>query len=221
MELILDSCDVTAIRDLCGMLNVAGVTTNPSIIASSGRPVEAVVADLVDLLRPDQKLFIQTLGSDCGSMVKEARRIAALRSGNTYVKIPVTHEGMKAIKACSQEGIGVLATAVFTPEQGLLAAMNGADYIAPYVNRMCNWCDGVAAVGELLAMLRSASLESKVVAASFKNVDQVHKLLLLGIDAVTVPCDIAYRMMAHPGTDEAVEGFDSQWKKAYGRDTLF
>ena len=150
----------------------------------------------------------------------EARYICALRPENTYVKIPVTHEGMRAIKACKAEGLGVLATAIYSASQGFMAAKNGADYLAPYVNRMCNLGDGVGEVVRLQAMLDQARMDTRIVAASFKNVEQVNELLENGIEAVTVPVDVAWNMLDIPSTPMAVDEFTRNWDAAYGRKTL-
>lgn len=220
MELILDTADIEAIKDLDGLLNVSGVTTNPSIIAKSGHTPEEVISGLVETLSPDQKIFIQTVQTTTEGMLEEARYISSLRDKNMYVKIPVTHEGLRAIKAAKAEGIGVLATAIYSADEAFMAAMNGADYLAPYVNRMCNYGDGVAQVIDLIDMLAVQGLDTKVVAASFKNADQVHQLILNGIQAVTIPPAVAYAMIDHPGTTIAVDEFTENWSKAYGRKTL-
>jgi TalC/MipB family fructose-6-phosphate aldolase len=220
MELILDTADLDAIKELDGLLDVTGVTTNPSIIAKSGHAPEEVIGGLVDYLRPDQKIFIQTVQTDFDGMMEEARHICGIRPENMYVKIPVTHDGLRAIKAAKAEGLGVLATAIYSADEAFMAAMNGADYLAPYVNRMCNYGDGIGQVVELIEMLAVQDLPSKVVAASFKNADQVHQLILAGIQAVTVPPAVALSMIDHPGTQIAVDEFTTNWKTAFGRTTL-
>ncbi len=220
MELILDTADIDAVKELCGLLNVSGVTTNPSIIANSGKSFSEVVEGLIEVLDEDQTIFIQVVSEDFESMMEEARYISSLRPKNMYVKIPVTHEGLRAIKACKAEGIGVLATAIYSADEAFLAAMNGADYLAPYVNRMCNYTDGVKEAQDLIKMLAAQGLESKVIAASFKNTHQVHELILSGIQAVTIPPAVAFAMVDHPGTKIAVDEFTSVWNKAYGRTTL-
>ena len=143
MELILDTADVAAIKELNDLLTVTGVTTNPSIITKSKKPFDQVVKEIIDILSEDQKLFIQVLATTCDEIVEEAKYICSLRKKNMYVKIPVTHEGLKAIKKCKKLGLGVLATAIYTADQAFLAALSGADYLAPYVNRMDNFCDVV------------------------------------------------------------------------------
>lgn len=220
MELILDTADVKAIKDLNELLTVEGVTTNPTIITKSGKEFDVVVKEIIDVLNENQKFFIQVVSTTCDEIVEEAKYICSLREKNMYVKIPVTHEGLKAIKKCKELGLGVLATAIYTADQAFLAAMNGADYLAPYVNRMDNYGDGVANVIDLIQMLKVNNMNTKIVAASFKNTRQVHELITAGIQSVTIPVDIAFAMINHPGTEIAVDEFTQNWDKAYNRTTL-
>ncbi len=148
MEFILDTADLEAVKQLDELLTIEGVTTNPSIITKSGKTPEQVIKEFVEYLRPEQKFFVQVVSTDYEQMLEEARYICSLRPKNTYVKIPVTHNGYKAIKQLKSEGLGVLATAIYSADEAFLAAMNGADYLAPYVNRMCNYGDGSGQVLE-------------------------------------------------------------------------
>ena len=221
MELIVDSADLSAVKELNELLNVAGVTTNPSIIIRSGKAPEQAISDLVGYLSADQKFFVQVVSTTVEGILEEARAINALRKKNTYAKIPVTRAGMRAIKLAKQEGLNVLATGIHSSEQAFLAALSGADYLAPYVNRMCNFGDGVGQVIDLIEMLAAAELPARVMTASFHNVGQVHELLCAGIQAVTLPPDILRKMMDHPGTEKAVDDFSADWRAAFGRDSLF
>ena len=221
MEFILDTADLEAVKQLDELLTIEGVTTNPSIITKSGKTPEQVIKEFVEYLRPEQKFFVQVVSTDYEQMLEEARYICSLRPKNTYVKIPVTHNGYKAIKQLKSEGLGVLATAIYSADEAFLAAMNGADYLAPYVNRMCNYGDGIGQVLDLLQMLETQGFENtKVIAASFKNVEQVHTLIAAGIQSVTVPPEVVFTMIDHPGTKIAVDEFSVAWREAYGRDTL-
>ena len=220
MEFILDTADVNEIKKLNELLTLKGVTTNPTIITKSKKNFQETVEDIIEVLDEEQLLFVQAIATTCDEIVEEAKYICSLREKNTYVKIPVTHEGLKAIKDCKKIGLGVLATAIYTADQAFMAALNGADYLAPYVNRMENYGDGIQEVKDLIEMLRVNNLSSKVVAASFKNKKQVHDLIVAGIQAVTVPVDVAYSMINHPGTEIAVEEFTENWNNAYGRKTL-
>lgn len=221
MEFILDTADLEAVKQLDELLTIEGVTTNPSIITKSGKTPEQVIKEFVEYLRPEQKFFVQVVSTDYEQMLEEARYICSLRPKNTYVKIPVTHNGYKAIKQLKSEGLGVLATAIYSADEAFLAAMNGADYLAPYVNRMCNYGDGIGQVLDLLQMLETQGFENtKVIAASFKNVEQVHALIAAGIQSITVPPEVVFTMIDHPGTKIAVDEFSVAWREAYGRDTL-
>jgi TalC/MipB family fructose-6-phosphate aldolase len=220
MEFILDTADVTEIKKLNELLTVAGVTTNPTIITKSKKSFQDTVKEIIEVLDENQTFFVQAISTTCDEIVEEAKYICSLREKNTYVKIPVTHEGLKAIKECKKLGLGVLATAIYTADQAFMAAMNGADYLAPYVNRMENYGDGIKEVKDLIEMLKVNGLSSKVVAASFKNKKQVHDLIVAGIQAVTVPVDVAYSMINHPGTEIAVGEFTENWNNAFGRKTL-
>ncbi len=218
---MLDTADTKAIKELDTLLSIDGVTTNPTIITKSKRDPEEVISEIISILRPEQKMFVQVVSTDYDGIMAEARKIAALRPENMYVKIPVTKAGLMAIKQCAREGIHTLATAIYSAAEGYLAAANGADYLAPYVNRICNYTDGVAEVIRLLNMLSANNMKAKVIAASFKNANQVNELIENGIQAVTVAPDVVTQMYNHPATELAVEEFTENWDKAYGRATLF
>lgn len=220
MELIIDSSNIERIKELNDLLTITGVTTNPTILTKSGREAMDVVKDLCEVLSEDQLLFIQTVQTSFEGIMEEAKMISSIRNKNMYVKIPVTHEGLRAIKECKKLGIHTLATAIYTADQAFLAAMNGAEYLAPYTNRMCNYGDGVQDVKDLIEMLRVNHMPAKVIAASFKNTYQVHELIKAGIQAVTVPCDVLYQMIDHPGTKIAVGEFSVNWQRAYNRNTF-
>ena len=220
MELIIDSSNIEQIKELNDLLTITGVTTNPTILTKSGREAMDVVKDLCEVLSEDQLLFIQTVQTSFEGIMEEAKKISSIRNKNMYVKIPVTHEGLRAIKECKKLGIHTLATAIYTADQAFLAAMNGAEYLAPYTNRMCNYGDGVQDVKDLIEMLRVNHMPAKVIAASFKNTYQVHELVKAGIQAVTVPCDVLYQMIDHPGTKIAVGEFSVNWQRAYNRNTF-
>ena len=220
MELIIDSSNIEQIKELNELLTITGVTTNPTILTKSNREAMDVVKDLCEVLSEDQLLFIQTVQTSFEGIMEEAKMISSIRNKNMYVKIPVTHEGLRAIKECKKLGIHTLTTTVYTANQAFLAAMNGAEYLAPYTNRMCNYGDGVQDVKDLIEMLRVNHMPAKVIAASFKNTYQVHELIKAGIQAVTVPCDVLYQMIDHPGTKIAVGEFSVNWQRAYNRNTF-
>ena len=186
MELIIDSSNIEQIKELNELLTITGVTTNPTILTKSNREAMDVVKDLCEVLSEDQLLFIQTVQTSFEGIMEEAKMISSIRNKNMYVKIPVTHEGLRAIKECKKLGIHTLATAIYTADQAFLAAMNGAEYLAPYTNRMCNYGDGVQDVKDLIEMLRVNHMPAKVIAASFKNTYQVHELIKAGKELIIV-----------------------------------
>ena len=220
MELILDTADTSAIAHFNEYLTIDGVTTNPSIITKSKKEFETVIKEILEILDDKQSLYVQVIATTCDEMVEEAKYIDSLRNDNIYAKIPVTSEGLKAIKACKKLGIKVLATAIYSANQGFLAALSGADCLAPYVNRMDNLGDGVQCVLDLIQMLKANNMDTRVIAASFKNTRQVHELITGGIQAVTVPTDVLANMMSHPMTDIAVSDFTNDWKTTFNRTTL-
>lgn len=219
MEFFLDTADISAIKELSEFLTIDGVTTNPTILASSGREPKEFFPELFEVLDEDQKVFAQVVATDFDGIMEEARTITGTRK-NVYVKIPVTRTGMKAIKAAKAEGMGVLATGIYSPDQAFLAAKNGADYLAPYVNRMDNYGDGVGQVVELIHTLDAYGMDSKVCAASFKNVSQVHQLIAAGTPSITVNPAVVRSMIDHPGTAIAVDEFSANWEKTYGRNVF-
>jgi TalC/MipB family fructose-6-phosphate aldolase len=222
MELFIDTADTSEIFRLKKLLTIDGVTTNPSIICQSKKEPLVVIKEIIDILDDNQKLFIQVISTTTKSIIEEARYINTLREENIYVKIPVSVDGLEAIKKIRSEGIKVLATAIYTPEQAFLAAKSGAEYLAPYVNRMDNYGDGVQAVIDLNTILKKFNMDktSKIVAASFKNILQIHKLMVAGIPAATLPVDVINNMIYHPGTTIAIKQFSDDWEVAYNRKTL-
>jgi len=220
MELYLDTADIKEIKRLNDILKVDGVTTNPAIICKSQKEPLTVIKEIIEILDDNQKLFVQTVSEDYDGILKEAREISKLKKKNMVVKIPVTTNGLKAIKVLSEEKITILATAIYTAESAFLAAKNGAAYLAPYVNRMDNYGDGVLEVIELQTMLEKAGFNTKITAASFKNVNQVHRLLVAGIYSLTLPVDVYDNIIYHPGAQIAVDQFSDNWNKTFKRKTF-
>lgn len=220
MELIVDTANLDEIKELDSILKVDGVTTNPTIITRSGKKPEEVLPEIIEYLKPEQKLFVQCVATDYDGIMEEARYVCGLRDKETYIKIPATRVGLKACKDAKAEGLGVLSTAIYSPEQAFLAALNGADYLAPYVNRMSNYGDGIQQVVDLIDMLAVNELDTKVMAASLHNTNQVHELILAGIQAITFPPSILNLMIDQPATKIAVDEFTEIWEKNYGRKTL-
>jgi fructose-6-phosphate aldolase 1 len=220
MELYLDTSDVAAVKKLARIFPLAGVTTNPSIVAAGKKPLETLLPELQGALGGQGRLFAQVMANTAEGMVNDARKLRGIIS-DIVVKVPVTAEGLAAIKILKAEGIPTLGTAVYGAAQGLLAALAGAEYIAPYVNRIdAQGGNGIRSVEELQQLLELHAPESKVLAASFKTPRQALDCLLVGCQSITLPLDVAQQFIASPAVDAAMDKFEQDWLGAFGRTTL-
>ncbi|HCL5258808.1 TPA: fructose-6-phosphate aldolase [Salmonella enterica] len=216
MELYLDTANVAEVERLARIFPIAGVTTNPSIVAASKESVWDVLPRLQNAIGEEGTLFAQTMSRDAKGMVEEAKRLNNAIPG-IVVKIPVTAEGLAAIKLLKKEGIVTLGTAVYSASQGLLAGLAGAKYVAPYVNRVdAQGGDGIRMVQELQTLLERHAPDSMVLAASFKTPRQALDCLLAGCQAITLPLDVAQQMLNTPAVESAIEKFEQDWKNAFG-----
>lgn len=216
MELYLDTADVAAVKRLARVLPLQGVTTNPSIVAKAGKPLWDVLPALQDALGGEGKLFAQVIANRADEMVKEAQLLTTRMPG-LIVKVPVTPEGLAALKQLKIMGIATLGTAVYGAAQGLLAALAGAEYVAPYVNRLdAQGGDGIQMVQDLQQLLTLHAPDSKVLAASFRTPHQAMSCLLAGCEAITLPVDVAEQILVTPAVTAAIEGFERDWQGAFG-----
>lgn len=220
-EFYLDTADLNQIKALAEVLPLVGVTTNPSIMAVGGIGLTRLLPELAEILGPNGRFHVQVISNSANGIVAEARQLHALPF-DIVVKIPAHAAGLEAIKQIKQENIPVLATAIYNVQQGWLAALNGADYLAPYLNRIDNLgFDGVGVVGDLQNLINQYRLPSKLLVASFKNVNQVLQVLKLGVASVTLPPDIARQMLHVPLTDAAVGQFQQDWQTAFSAKLSF
>ncbi len=221
MEYILDTADIEAIRHCNEFYPLAGVTTNPSIIAKENRNFWDIVKDIRDIIGPGKTFFAQTVQTEASKIVEEAVLMNEKSGGDFCVKIPIGEEGLKATMELKKRGVKVLMTAIFTPAQALMAAKAGADYVAPYVNRLDSIIgDGCEVVAQIVEQFAIYDLPCKVLAASFKNAEQVHKCASAGCQCVTVTADVLKFAISHPMTDAAIAGFEKDWKNVYGDKTI-
>lgn len=221
MLYILDTADLNAIKHCNEFYPLAGVTTNPSIIAKQNTDFWALVKEIRNIIGEDKMLHVQTSQKKAEKIVEEAKLLQEKLKGDFYIKIPIDEEGLKATKELKQLGIKVTMTAIFTPAQALIAACAGASFVAPYVNRLDNIIgDGCDVVAQIVAELENYGLDCRVLAASFKNAEQVHKCALAGCHSVTVSDDILKSIISHPMTDAAIAGFDKDWENVYGNKTI-
>lgn len=220
MELYLDTSDVDAVKALARVFPLAGVTTNPSIVAAGKTSLDVLLPELYEAMGGKGRLFAQVMATTAEGMVSDARLLRAIIP-DIVVKIPVTSEGLAAIKLLKSEGIPTLGTAVYSAAQGLLAALAGADYIAPYVNRLdAQGGDGIQTVNELQQLLHMHAPHAKVLAASFKTPRQALDCLLVGCESITLPLDVAQQLISSPAVDAAVKKFEHDWQGAFGRTSL-
>lgn len=217
MEIYLDTADINEVSKLSQILPIAGVTTNPSIIAQSAQNIETLLPELKNAMGGQGRLFAQVIANDVDTMIEEALRIGNI-ADNTVIKIPVTEAGLIAIKQLKQKNMLVLGTAIYTVSQGLMAALAGADYIAPYVSRIDQQgASGVTVVKELQTLISMHNLPTKILAASFKTPCQVVDCLLAGATAVTLSTQLAYSIIRSPIVDQAVNKFADDWQTVFQR----
>lgn len=217
MIYILDTADLEAIRHCNEFYPLSGVTTNPSIISKANTDFWKLVKEIRAIIGEDKILMVQTVQTKAEKIVEEALLLKKELGGKFYVKIPIGEEGLKATMELKKLGVGVLMTAIFTPAQALIAAKAGADFVAPYVNRLDNIIgDGCEVVAQIVEQFDNYGVDCKVLAASFKNAEQVHKCALYGCHAVTVSDDVLKALITHPMTDAALAGFEKDWSKVYG-----
>ena len=221
MKLFIDSADVNKIQLLNDYYSIDGVTTNPSIIVKEGKPYLPLLKDIQSSIGTEKELFVQAIADMAENIVEEAKYIQDSLQGNIVIKIPVTSEGLKAIKLLSRMGIWTLATTVYTPMNAYLAAKAGASYVAPYVNRIDNLSgNGIQVVKDIVEIFAKSNFNCEVLAASFKNTQQVLEVCLAGAQGVTASPDIIEAFLKVPSIKENVETFSKEWYELYGSNSL-
>lgn len=222
MYYLIDSGNLAEIKHANEFYPIAGVTTNPSLVAKEKTDFVKLIKSIRDIIGAEKMLHVQTTAKKAEDMVREAELIKETVGGEFYVKIPIGEEGLKATSILKKKGIGVTMTAIFTPQQALIAARAGADFVAPYVNRLDNICaSGVEVVSDIVQLFDIHGLNCKVLAASFKNVCQLHEVALCGAQSATINADLLRAAIMHPMTDNAVVGFDKDWSGVYGSDGVY
>lgn len=212
MKLFIDSANIDEIREVAEMGIVCGVTTNPSLVAREGRDFKEVVAEICEIV--DGPVSAEVISLDAEGMVREATEISAW-SPNIVIKIPMTSEGLKAVKALSAKGIKTNVTLVFSSGQALLAARAGATYVSPFAGRLDDISsDGMGVVGEIAAIFDIHGIPTEIIAASIRHPMHVIEAALVGSDIATVPYRVLMQMTKHPLTDAGIERFLADWEKA-------
>ena len=217
MDLFIDTAKVEEIRDANDMGVICGVTTNPSLIAKEGRDFNEVIREITSIIDGPISGEVKATTTQADEMVKEGRAIAAIHP-NMVVKIPMTEEGLKAVKVLAAEGIRTNVTLVFTANQALLAAKAGASYISPFLGRLDDISvDGSALIREIAAIFSNyENIHTKIIAASIRTPIHVTECALAGADIATVPYGVLKQMLVHPLTDAGIIKFQKDYRAVFG-----
>lgn len=208
MKLLIDDAHIEDIKKIYDLYPVDGVTTNPSILSKVKKDPKETLLEIREFIGKDALLFAQALPLDAEGMVEDAIAITTLLGKNTVVKIPSIPEGFKAIRILKEKGITTCGTVVYTPMQAYLAAKAGASYVAPYVNRIDNMgYDGIKVTKEIHDILTNNRMDCMVLAASFKNSQQVLELCEYGVGASTAAPSVIESFVKNPAIDGAVDDF--------------
>lgn len=214
-KILIDSADIKKAREIEKYYTIAGITTNPTILSKIEGTLENKLKELKEFTYGKYEVHVQTTESEVEKIVEEAKKLRDYFGESFYIKIPVTKSGLEAMKLCSKEDIRITATAILTSMQALAAAKNGANYVAPYVNRMENvGQDAKEAIFEISNLL--IDYPTEILAASFKNVKQVQDILRCGAEAVTIAPEIIEASIWHPYTDKSVFDFEKDWGNRFG-----
>ena len=222
MKLILDTADIRKIEHYLEYLPVYGVTTNPSIIKKSNpNSFETSMKNIKSLLSKEQSLHIQTVSSDFNAIIREAEYIIDKIGNDTYIKVPVTIEGLKAIKYLKDNSFNVTATAIYNEIQAQLAIGYNVDFLAPYVNRMLNLdTDPFRIISRINSTIVRENKSTEILGASFKNITQVLNAYHAGANYLTVGVDVVDKFLDDKNINYAIEAFASDWKEYYGNQTF-
>lgn len=212
MKFFIDTANIEQIKDANRMGMIDGVTTNPSLIAKESGDFETIVKEICRIV--DGPVSAEVIALDLEGMLKEARHLATLHP-NIVVKIPMTIEGMKAVRQLSEEGVKTNVTLVFSPLQALMAAKAGASYVSPFVGRLDDIAhDGLLLVEQIVEIYSNYAFETEIIVASVRHPLHVLESALIGADIATIPYGVLSKMAEHPLTDKGIKSFLDDWKRA-------
>lgn len=216
MKFFIDTANVEDIRKANDMGVICGVTTNPSLIAKEGREFGEVIREITAIVDGPISGEVKATTVDAQGMIQEGREIAAIHP-NMVVKIPMTAEGLKAVKTLSAEGIKTNVTLIFTANQALLAARAGASYVSPFLGRLDDInVAGIDLIQDIVQIFDNYGLETEIIAASIRNPIHVTDCALAGAHIATVPYGVIEQMTKHPLTDAGIEKFQKDYKAVFG-----
>jgi transaldolase len=216
MKLFIDTADLNEIKEIASWGILDGVTTNPTLLAKSGRSFQEVIDEIFALV--DGPISLEVLSEKADDMIKEAKQIISKipqkYRKNVAIKIPMIPEGLKAVKALSKEGIKTNVTLIFSANQALLAAKAGATFVSPFIGRLDdNGQEGMQVIEEIMDIFCNYDIETEVIVASIRHPIHVIEAARLGADIATVPPDVIRKMAKHPLTDTGIQSFLNDWKK--------
>ncbi|MDY4921128.1 MAG: fructose-6-phosphate aldolase [Phascolarctobacterium sp.] len=212
MKIFMDTANVEEIAKYVDWGVVYGVTTNPSLIAKSGRTQAEVIPEIAALV--SGPVSAEVISTECAGMVEEARKLAKIAT-NVVIKIPCIPEGLKAVKILSAEGIKTNVTLVFSMSQALLAARAGATYVSPFIGRLDDIGeDGVQLVANIVKAFQIYGIETEVIAASIRNIQHVEKVMLTGCQIATIPTKVLAQMIEHQLTDKGLAQFMADYQNS-------
>ncbi|UTP39447.1 fructose-6-phosphate aldolase [Phenylobacterium sp. LH3H17] len=211
MQLFLDTTDTAVLKDLAATGLVDGVTTNPTLIAKSGRPMLEVIAEICDLV--EGPVSAEVAATDVAGMLAEGAKLAGV-APNVVVKVPLTRDGLIATAEFAVQGIATNVTLCFSAAQALLAAKAGATYISPFIGRLDDYgMEGMDLISEIRAIYDNYEFDTEILAASIRNPGHVTAAALAGADCATIPPNVFLDLFKHPLTEKGLEMFMSDWAK--------
>ncbi|HKK01670.1 MAG TPA: fructose-6-phosphate aldolase [Desulfuromonadales bacterium] len=213
MKFFIDTAEVTEIRTANEWGLVDGVTTNPSLVAKSGRDFKDVLREITEIV--DGPISAEVVSLDAEGMVREAKALVPIAPEKIVIKVPMTHEGLKAVRRFSAEGVRTNVTLAFSPLQALLAAKAGASFVSPFIGRLDDiGHDGMQGVEDIRTIFDNYGYTTEIIVASVRHPMHVHNAALIGADICTIPFGILAQLIKHPLTDVGIERFLADWDKA-------
>ncbi|MFZ1953864.1 MAG: fructose-6-phosphate aldolase [Desulfobacterales bacterium] len=212
MKFFIDTANIKEIKEADSMGMVDGVTTNPSLVAKEGREFEGLIKEICAIV--EGPVNAEVISTETKGMLTEGRKLAKIHK-NIVVKIPMTIDGLKAVRQLTEEGIRTNVTLVFSPIQALMAAKAGAAYVSPFVGRLDDVAhDGMLLVEQIAEIYNNYALETEIIVASVRHPIHVLESALIGADIATIPFNVLSKLAAHPLTDKGLKAFLDDWKKA-------
>ncbi len=214
MKIFIDSADIAEIKDAAAMGVIDGVTTNPSLVAKTGKPLEKVIREICELV--DGPISAEVIAVDAEGIVREGKLLAAIHP-NVVVKVPLIAEGIRAVRTLTGLGIKTNVTLCFSAPQALLAAKAGATYISPFIGRIDDiGGDGLELIGQLVTIYNNYGYETEVLAASIRHPVHLVRCAEMGADVATIPYKVILQLLKHPLTDSGLAQFLADAKKIPG-----